>query len=85
MTADEGRQLESTAVVQSVESLAAERGLTPAETVILEHLLSGLTPQEIAGRQEVALPTIRTHIARLHEKFGVKRTLDLVRLAMSRG
>lgn len=85
MTADEERQPGSAVIAQTVEKLAVERRLTPAEAAVLEHLLAGLTPQDIADRQAVALATIRTHIARLHEKFGVSRTLDLVRLAMSRG
>lgn len=85
MTADEDGQLGSAAVSQTVQKLAAEHSLTHAESAVLEQLLAGLTPQEIADRQSVTLPTVRTHIARLHEKFGVKRTLDLVRLVMVAG
>ncbi len=62
-----------------------DRGLTQAELAVLEHLVAGLTPAEITGRQQVSLATVRTHIARLHEKFGVNRTLDVVRIAISEG
>ena len=33
--------------------------------------------------EAVSVSTVRTHIARLHEKYGVSRTLDVVRLAMA--
>lgn len=59
--------------------------LTAAEGAVLAHLVDGRTPAEIAQRQNVSLATVRTHIARLHEKFGVTRTLDVVRLAMAAG
>ncbi len=61
------------------------RHLTQAETQVLDHLIAGLTPAEIAAAQGVSMATTRTHIARLHEKFGVGRTLDVVRLALAEG
>lgn len=57
--------------------------LTAAESAVLDHLVEGRTPAEIADLQDVSLATVRTHIARLHEKFGVTRTLDVVRLALA--
>jgi DNA-binding CsgD family transcriptional regulator len=64
---------------------AMHHGLTAAETAVLGHLLTGLSPSEIAARQGVSLPTVRTHIAHLHEKFGVRRTIDVVRIALAEG
>lgn len=64
---------------------AARRDLTHAESAVLGHLVDGLTPAEIAAAQSVSVATVRTHIARLHEKFGVSRTLDVVRLALAEG
>lgn len=66
------------------DDLAERYGLTVAEGVVLALLVDGKTPAEIAELQSVTLPTVRTHIARLHEKFGVARTLDVVRLALTR-
>jgi DNA-binding CsgD family transcriptional regulator/PAS domain-containing protein len=63
----------------------AGRRLTAAETGVLSHLLKGLSPVEIAALQGVSLPTVRTHVAHLHEKFGVRRTIDVVRIALAEG
>jgi DNA-binding CsgD family transcriptional regulator/PAS domain-containing protein len=64
---------------------SASRGLTAAEATVLSCLLAGLSPHEIAVRQGVSMPTVRTHIAHLHEKFGVHRTIDVVRVALAEG
>ena len=61
------------------------RGLTAAEAEVLKLLVLGSTPIDIAGIQGVSIATVRTHIAHLHEKFGVSRTLDVVRMAMTEG
>lgn len=62
---------------------ARSRGLTASETAVLRLLVSGKTPQEVAREQRVSIATVRTHISRLHEKFGVGRTLDVVRIAIA--
>lgn len=64
-------------------SVARHRQLTHAELAVLEHLMAGRTPGEIAKSGAISVSTVRTHIARLREKFGVSRTLDVVRLAMT--
>lgn len=56
--------------------------LTFAERDVLDELIGGRSPAEIALRQDVSVATVRTHIARLHDKFGVGRTIDVVRLAL---
>lgn len=63
----------------------ARYGLTGAERAVLDALIAGHTPAGTAQLLQVSLTTVRTHIARLHEKFGVSRTLDVVRLAISAG
>lgn len=65
--------------------VGARRQLTQAELGVLRHLIAGRTPAEIAEVEAVSVSTVRTHIARLHEKFGVSRTLDVVRMAMTEG
>lgn len=71
----------------SIETVgaAAARSLTTAELRVLGHLIAGTTPIDIAEKLAVSIATIRTHIARLHEKFGVRRTLDVVRIAIAEG
>lgn len=61
------------------------RGLTAAETEVLKLLMLGQTPLEIARTKGVSIATVRTHIARLRDKFGAGRTLDVVRIAISEG
>lgn len=62
-----------------------QSGLTEAEQAVLAALIAGRTPDEIASAQGVSITTVRTHIMRLHQKFGVTRTLDVVRLALAGG
>jgi DNA-binding CsgD family transcriptional regulator len=57
--------------------------LTETEVEVLRALVAGRTPDEIAADQGVAITTVRTHIMRLHQKFGVTRTLDVVRIALA--
>lgn len=59
--------------------------LTEAEQAVLAALIAGRTPDDIALDQGVSITTVRTHIQRLHQKFGVTRTLDVVRLAFASG
>jgi DNA-binding CsgD family transcriptional regulator len=57
--------------------------LTEAERAVLAALVAGQTPDEVAHHQGVSISTVRTHIMRLHQKFGVRRTIDVVRLALA--
>jgi DNA-binding CsgD family transcriptional regulator len=66
----------------SSDDRLAGYGLTAAERGVLEALMAGRTPAETARVLDVSLTTVRTHIARLHEKFGVGRTIDVIRLAL---
>jgi hypothetical protein len=45
-------------------------------------LVEGCSANEIAETLKVAATTVRTHIARLMEKAGVKRQSELMRLVM---
>jgi DNA-binding CsgD family transcriptional regulator len=57
-------------------------GLTQAEGRVLELLVEGRSTGDIARTLNVAATTVRTHIARIMEKTGVKRQSELMRLAM---
>ncbi|WP_431557635.1 helix-turn-helix transcriptional regulator [Methyloceanibacter sp.] len=65
-----------------VQAWASAFGLTQTEGRVLGLLVEGYSAGEIAERLEVADTTVRTHIARLMEKAGVKRQSELMRLVM---
>ena len=53
-------------------------GLTRTEGVIVTMLLAGLTPKEIAFKQDSSLATVRTHIKSIFAKAGVRRQAELM-------
>jgi DNA-binding CsgD family transcriptional regulator len=61
---------------------ASAFGLTAAEVRVLELLVEGGTIDDVAARLKVAATTVRTHRARLMQKTGTTRQVDLVRMAM---
>ena len=52
---------------------------------VLGLMAEGLSGREIAERLIVALPTVKTHQARLYEKLGVSERAAAVAEAMRRG
>lgn len=64
----------------SVQCFAKSRHLTPAETRVLEGLCAGVTPAQIAARQNVRISTIRTQIGGIREKTGARSIRELMRL-----
>jgi DNA-binding CsgD family transcriptional regulator len=65
------------------QAVAAVFDLSPAESRVLERLIAGRTPAEIAQDVGSALPTVRTHLSNIFAKTGTTRQVDLVRLAAS--
>lgn len=57
--------------------------ITPAECRVMMLLVQGQTITEAAEALGIALPTARTHLARLFDKTGTSRQADLIRIAMS--
>jgi DNA-binding CsgD family transcriptional regulator len=64
-------------------ALALLYDLTPAETRVLELIVQGLAPAEIAKQLGVTLATTKTHLQRVFDKTGHSRQADLVRLVGS--
>jgi DNA-binding CsgD family transcriptional regulator/PAS domain-containing protein len=60
--------------------LAANYGLTPAETRILECVAGGATIGEAAEMLDISANTAKTHLARIFSKTGVTRQADLIAL-----
>lgn len=65
---------------QDIGSLAANYGLTPAETRILECVAGGASIGEAAEMLDVSANTARTHLAHIFSKTGVTRQADLIAL-----
>lgn len=55
-------------------------GLTAAESATAIDLYEGLTPREMAEARERSINTVRTLLARVYEKCGVRRQAELVRV-----
>ena len=53
--------------------------LTPREQEVLGHLQTGqATAQEIADDMQISVATVRTHIASIRRKLGVRRKRELI-------
>jgi DNA-binding CsgD family transcriptional regulator len=65
------------------EAIAAVFDLSPAEIRVLERLIAGRTPAEVADDLGSALPTVRTHLSNIFAKTGTTRQADLVLLAVA--
>jgi DNA-binding NarL/FixJ family response regulator len=65
----------------AVQCFARQHGYTSAETAVLEALLAGERPADIARAKGVALSTVRTQIGQLRLKTGahsIRQLLDRV-------
>lgn len=63
----------------TMQSYAANRGLTPAESRVLAALSRGQRPEEIAAGLGVQISTVRTQIGSIRLKTGVASIGELVR------
>jgi DNA-binding CsgD family transcriptional regulator/PAS domain-containing protein len=63
-----------------IGALAANYGLTPAETRMLECVAGGATLGEAAERLDISANTAKTHLAHIFSKTGVTRQADLIAL-----
>ena len=67
-----------TAPQMPAAALALEYDVTPAEARVLELIVEGRKPREIAETLGVSINTVRTHLARLFHKTGTSRQAELV-------
>jgi DNA-binding NarL/FixJ family response regulator len=58
--------------------LAAELDLSPQQAKIVEFILRGMQDKEIASTMGISFSTVRTHIARIFLRVGVRERLALV-------
>ncbi len=65
--------------LNSFETNLAERyGLRPVELKVLEHLVGGLTRDEIAERASLSIHTVNTHLTNAYRKLGVRNAAEAV-------
>jgi len=60
-------------------------GISERELEVLELLAAGRSNKEIAGRLGVSPNTVKTHVAKLHEKLDVNRRTEAIRRARELG
>jgi DNA-binding CsgD family transcriptional regulator len=68
-------------VVLSFVVAGAGRGLTPAESEVVAHLLKGRSNAEIAALRRASERTVANQVASVFRKLGVSSRLELVALA----
>ena len=71
------------AITFPAELFIRHYGITPAECRLLMALVRGMSLKDAADTCGIALPTAKSHLARLFQKTGTERQADLMRLAMS--
>lgn len=64
--------------------LVNELSLPPRQSEIIQHLFSGQSDKQIAGKLGIAIPTVRTHLGRLFLKFNLQDRNQLVLYVLRR-
>ena len=72
------REEESMAYRALKEKMAA---LTPRESQVFEHVVTGMLNREIAEQLGIVEKTVKVHRSRLMDKLGAKSVTDLVRMS----
>ena len=57
--------------------------LTKAETIVLKHLMMGLSSEEIKEKMMIGTPTLRTHQQRLRQKTGESTSVRAILAALN--
>lgn len=60
-------------------------GLSKRETEVLRLVAAGHTDNEIADQLFISVKTVHSHLDRIRDKSGLRRRVDLTRLAMELG
>ena len=69
--------------VAPTEVVSALFGFTPAEGRIFNQIVAGHTVDEAAAALDIGIATVKSHLKRIFDKTGVRRQLDLLRIAVS--
>lgn len=84
---DELRGYESNRAFSSlIQHLVGRNDLSRREALVVLCCVEGLSNAEIGKRLQISEQTVKSHLRRIYDKFGVKRRTELVsRLLMRRG
>jgi DNA-binding CsgD family transcriptional regulator len=63
----------------------ASLGISDRELAVLEALAEGRSNKEIAAALHISPHTVKTHVARLHEKLGARRRTEAIARARELG
>jgi len=76
---------ESMPQTPAVPTDPASLGISPREAEVLVQLAQGLSNKEIARALGISPNTVKTHLARLYEKLGATRRVDVLNKARELG
>ncbi len=74
-----------TSIVQQLQSGNATSAVTASDQALLRMLVDGLTNKEMAAELGVAEITVKTRLARLYRRFGVRTRVQLLSYAIRHG
>lgn len=69
--------------VAPTEVVSALFGFTPAEGRIFGQIVAGRSVDEAAAALDIEIATVKSHLKRIFSKTGVRRQIDLLRIAVS--
>jgi DNA-binding NarL/FixJ family response regulator len=58
--------------------LAENFDLPPRQSQIVQAILAGHSDKQIAAEMSIAVPTVRTHLSRLFQRFGLNDRVELI-------
>ncbi len=71
VTSKKGNNREEIFSAAEMDRLLEELNLSPKQADIIRCLFTGCSDKQIASRMQIQMPTVRTHISRLFQKFDV--------------
>lgn len=78
-------ELRATIGVHSPCAVVRGSGLTTRESVVLQHMIDGLTNPQIADMMSLSPSTIRNELSSIYRKFGVSTRAEAAAVAISMG
>src|SRR5437868_13417775 len=61
--------------------MAAQRSLTPRQSLILQNVARGMTNKDIAAQLGISEQGVKVHVSRLLERYGAENRVELINLS----